>query len=40
MIYFYLQYKTALGTNVDLPVCKISFKEFTKQESDTTLVCR
>lgn len=40
MIYFYIQYKTALGTNVDLPVRKISFKEFTKQESDTTLVCR
>jgi len=42
MIYFYLQYINAPGTDVNMLVdYKISYKEFVaKQESDTTLVCR
>lgn len=43
MIWFYLKYTTP-GTDVVLPVRKICYNEFTnkftKQESDTTLVCR
>ena len=42
MIYFYLQYINAPGTDVNMLVDnKISYKKFdAKQESDTTLVCR
>ena len=42
MIYFYLKYINAPGTDVNMLVDnKISYKKFAaKQESDTTLVCR